>query len=227
MDQSLCGYRDEQQYQNADRIGLQDIEWEGPFKLYKNSKSRKAIFELMVYFTDCCRSKGKIDYLEANIMAIKSVESGNCQQYTHVIIDDCHELTKIQLDLIIKFYRPKLYSSITFLFEENSDYSLKSWLGQGRPFTTLGFDMTGRSKTLDIGQTDKHYENRQMNSRHNPDCNISYREIDEPEKILEFMMTLFKENMTNENFSLVFKNENISIELSKSRNLLMIRRNNE
>jgi hypothetical protein len=222
-----CGYCDIQQYQNADRIGLQDFDGERPYKLYKNSKSRKAIFDLMVYFTETCRSRGKIDYMEASIMALKFANTGRGESYTHVIIDDCHELTKIQLDLIIKLYRVKAYSSIAFLFEENSDCSPKSWLGQGRPFTTLGFDMTGRSKTLDVRQTDMHYERRQMSSRHNQECSISYKEIDEPEKLFDFVMTLFKENMTSGDFSLVFKNENTRIELNKSQNLLMIHRNNE
>jgi superfamily I DNA/RNA helicase len=222
-----CGYGDIQQYQNADRVGLQDFDGERPYKLNKNSKSRKAIFELMVYFTESCRSKGKIDYMEASIMALNSVKTGRGESYTHVVIDDCHELTKIQLDLIIMLYKPKAYSSITFLIEENPDCSPKSWLGQGRPFTTLGFDMTGRSKTLDMEQTDMHYGNRQISSRHNLDCSISYKEIDEPEKLFDFVITLFKENMTSEDFSLVFRNENTSIELNKSQNLLMIRRNNE
>jgi len=222
-----CGYTDEQQYQNADRIGLQDLEWEGPYKLNKNSQSRKAIFELMNYFSDYCRSKGKIDYVEANIMAMELMKAGKCEHYTHVIIDDCHELTKIQLDLIINLYKPKAYSSITFLYEDHTDCEPKSWLGNGRPFTTVGFDMTGRSKTLHIDQNEYYTENRQSCSQYNSNCDISYREIAKTEKLIEFIKTFLEENLSDKDFSIVFKNENTRFELYKANNLVTIFRKNE
>ncbi|MDP3387647.1 MAG: hypothetical protein Q8S24_10450 [Eubacteriales bacterium] len=222
-----CGYCDIQQYQNADRIGLQDFDGERPYKLNKNSKSRKAIFELMIYFTESCKSKGKIDYMEANIMAMESVRTGTGEPYTHVIIDDCHEYTKIQLDLIINLYRPKAHSSITFLFEDNTDCSPKSWLGHGRPFTTVGFDMTGRSKTLDMGQTDWCYENRHADLPYNSDCDISYKEITRRENLNEYIMILLEENLTGNDFFAVFENANIKLELYKSGNFIRICRKHE
>ncbi|MBV1757447.1 MAG: UvrD-helicase domain-containing protein [Dethiosulfatibacter sp.] len=222
-----CGYFEEQQYQNADRIGLHDLDWEGPYKLNKNSKSRKAIFELMVYYSQGCKSKGKIDYVQANIMALNSINDGNLEQYTHIIIDDCHEFTKIQLDLIIQLYNPKKHSSITFLFEDNADCDPKSWLGNGRPFTTVGFDMTGRSKILHSGQKDSNKENLCIDKRCKTNYDISYREIVKPNQLFEYVMTLIEENISEGDFSVVFKNGNTSLQIFKSQDLLMIRRNSE
>lgn len=219
-----CGYLEEQQYQNAERMGLKELEREGPSKLNKNSKSRKAIYDLMVYFSDCCKENGKIDFIEANILALMSVQNDNCDYYSHIIIDDCNEFSKIQLDLIINLYKPKAYSSITFLFDDHMHNHSRSWLGNGRPFTTVGFDMTGRSKTLDIQVNCIAGKGSHLSSRNNDDVNITYREIPEMGKLAAYILDLIKENISYEDFSIVVNNEATEVELKRCQNLLKITR---
>lgn len=217
----VCGYLEEQQYQNAERIGLKDYYIKGPNKLHKNSKSRKAIFELMTFFSDSCQKNGKIDFIEANILAIRSAQTGNCDYYSHIIIDDCHAFSKIQLDLIISLYKPKEHSSITFLFDDHKLHHPMSWLGNGRPFTSIGFDMTGRSKTLDLKANDKKVYNYHTASWHD-DVNTTYREIQEPDKLIAYILDLIKKNITFEDCYITVENEETRVELKRHKNLLEI-----
>ncbi len=219
-----CGYLDEQQYQNAERIGLQQFNQEGPYKLNKNSRNRKAIFELMIFFVDCCKSNGQIDYVEANIMAMKSLESGDSEQYTHVVIDDCQDFTKAQLDLVIKLYRPKAYSSITFLFDDDINCASKSWLGHGRPFTTIGFDMTGRGRNLDLPGNNSKRDYEGQHSCHYLESDVTYKEINGRDEQIDFILSIVREKMSSKDTTFVIKNESIEIEIFKSENLLTIQK---
>ena len=45
-------------------------------------------------------------------------------------------------------YNEKKYSSIMFVADNTQSIYSHSWLGKGRPFTTIGFDMSGKSRVL-------------------------------------------------------------------------------
>lgn len=131
-----CDYYDEEDYQYADRVGLTLLVPKGPQRLNKNSRSRKAIHELFRLF------------MEFDGNAFNEIKNTEFRKFTHVIIDECQNLTRVQLDYIISLYQEKSYSSITFIYDTEQKIYPTSWLRTGRSFTTIGFDLTGKSVHL-------------------------------------------------------------------------------
>ncbi|NLY78537.1 MAG: repressor LexA, partial [Lysinibacillus sp.] len=68
--------------------------------------------------------------------------------FTHIIIDESQDLSKVQLKFLNALYLKKSYSSIMFVADNTQSIYSHSWLGKGRPYTTIGYDMSGRAKTL-------------------------------------------------------------------------------
>ncbi|MCK8826020.1 transcriptional repressor LexA [Fuchsiella alkaliacetigena] len=144
-----CNYLELEEYQNANRLGRGTQEKDGPQRLNKNSDSRKSIFELMEYYNKKSREEKRIDYKDMEIEALNIVKSNKVDQYTHLIIDECQDLNKVQLLFLKELYDDtKDYSSITFLSDTAQSIYSQAWLVNGRPFTSIGFDMTGKSNIL-------------------------------------------------------------------------------
>lgn len=144
-----CNYMELEEYQNADRIGRmgkQNIE--GPQKLMKNSDTRRAIYELMILFNKRLLEKGYIDFKDMAILALRQVQKKVNKKYTHIIIDESQDLTRIQLEFLKLLLLPKEYSSIMFVCDTAQSIYQHSWLVKGRSFTSIGFDMTGKSNSL-------------------------------------------------------------------------------
>ncbi|MCW2276595.1 3'-5' exonuclease [Heliophilum fasciatum] len=145
-----CNYMELEEYQNADRLGRTNKNHTdgGPQKLHKNSVTRRAIFELMHLFNQKFSEKGCIDLKDAAILALREAKERVEKMYTHIIVDESQDLTRVQLEFISCLYRQKEYSSIMFVCDTAQSIYAHSWLVKGRSFASIGFDMTGKSSSL-------------------------------------------------------------------------------
>ena len=145
-----CRYLELEEYHNTDRLGRMSKKSSegGPQKLPKNSHTRRAIFELMLYCEQKLREKGLIYIKDAAILALREAQEHAEKKYTHIIIDESQDLTRVQLEFISCLYLLKKHSSIMFACDVAQSIYPHSWLVKGRSFTSIGFDMTGKSSVL-------------------------------------------------------------------------------
>lgn len=143
-----CGYTELCQYQTVDRVGRTNSS-DGPQKLQKNSKARHAIYNLMILYIKTMLSNHNCDFEDMALYALKYVNNYDSKNYTHIIVDESQDLSKVQLEFISRLYNTdKDYSSITFVADTAQSIYTNSWLVKNRSFASIGFDMTGKSTSL-------------------------------------------------------------------------------
>lgn len=144
-----CKYTDIEEYQTIDRIGrISNNNIESPHKLRKNSLIRQAIFEVMLQYNENLRKDKLVDYQDVALIALKQAKSQVEEKYTHIIVDETQDLTRVQLELIKTLYMNKNYSSMLFVSDTAQSIYPEAWLVKGRSFTSIGFDMKGKSIAL-------------------------------------------------------------------------------
>lgn len=143
-----CNISDKKTYQEIDRIGRASGGKGTPQKLIKNSSVRSAIFELMNKYDYLLAQKGYVDFKKMNLIALQEVQQNPQEKYTHILIDESQDLTKVQLKFLKCIYQKKKYSSIMFIADNTQSIYSQSWLGKGRSYTTIGYDMSGKSRVL-------------------------------------------------------------------------------
>lgn len=143
-----CNITDVNTYQNIDRVGRANGVTGTPQKLTKNSSIRAAIFDLMIKYDLLLKKEGYIDFKKMNLIALDEVYQYPEEKYTHIIIDESQDLTKVQLEFLKCVYQEKKHSSIMFVADNTQSIYSHSWLGKGRSYTSIGYDMSGRSRTL-------------------------------------------------------------------------------
>ena len=145
---NACQIEDVDTYQQIERTGRATGGSGAPQKLSRNSEVRAEIFELMETFNDMLAKEGYVTFLKMNAMALQEAQQMNHGKYTHVIIDESQDLTKVQLEFLKCIYQEKTYSSIMFVADNTQSIYSQSWLGKGRPYTSIGYDMSGKSRIL-------------------------------------------------------------------------------
>lgn len=145
---NACQIEDLETYQQIDRIGRATGGSGSPQKLTKNSELRRAIFELMEAFNEMLIQQGFVTFKQMNLMALQEAQQINHGKYTHIIIDESQDLTRVQLEFLKCIYQEKPYSSILFVADNTQSIYSQSWLGKGRPYTSIGYDMSGKSRIL-------------------------------------------------------------------------------
>lgn len=144
-----CSYMDIEVYQNIDRIGrTSHNNGESPQKLRKNSKVREAIFETMILYNELLRKNNLIDFQDMALIALNETIIPSKQKYTHIIMDETQDLTRVQLEFIKKLYLNRPYSCFLFVADTAQSIYSQSWLVRGRSFASIGFDMKGKSNSL-------------------------------------------------------------------------------
>ncbi len=144
-----CNYMEPEEYQNADRVGrMRNNVPEGRQALPKNSPKREAIFAVMQNYTERMKRLGYIDFKDMALMALEEAGMGVEQQYTHILLDESQDLTRVQLEFLKLLYNGKDYSSLLFIADTAQSIYSHSWLTRGRSFASIGFDMTGKSNIL-------------------------------------------------------------------------------
>ena len=143
-----CNIINESTYQDIDRIGRSGGGRGTPQKLIKNSPIRSAIFALMKCYDHLLELEGFVDFKTMNLLAFEEAQHYPIEKYTHILIDESQDLTKVQLEFLKCIYNEKKYSSIMFVADNTQSIYSHSWLGKGRPYTTIGYDMSGKSRML-------------------------------------------------------------------------------
>jgi SOS regulatory protein LexA len=144
-----CLYLEEEEYQSVDRTGRVKTQSEKqPQRLAKNSETRKAIYELMLFYDDALRKRGYVTFPDMRILALKQAEQHPRQKYCHIIVDESQDLTRTQLLFLKQIYNQKDYSSFSFIADTAQSIYSQSWLGTGHSFASIGFNMGGRSNSL-------------------------------------------------------------------------------
>lgn len=144
-----CNYMELEEYQNVDRLGrAMKKSNESPQKLMKNSRTREAIFNLMLIYRKKLQAEGYIDFQDMALIALQQVKSNPVKKYTHIIVDETQDLTRVQLEFLKHLQLEKEYSSFMFVADNAQSIYTNSWLVKGRSFTSIGFDMTGKSNIL-------------------------------------------------------------------------------
>ena len=142
-------YTDIEEYQTIDRIGrISNNNVESTHKLRKNSKIRKAIFEVMIQYNDNLKKEKLVDLQDVALMALKQAKREVGEKYTHIIVDETQDLTRVQLEFIKTLYMNRSYSSMLFVSDTAQSIYPEAWLVKGRSFTSIGLDMTGKSTSL-------------------------------------------------------------------------------
>lgn len=144
-----CNYTEIEEYQIIDRIGrISNNNIEAPHKLKKNSQIRQAIFEVMLQYNENLKREKLVDYQDVALIALKQAKSRIEEKYTHIIVDETQDLTRVQLEFIKTLYMNKNYSNMLFVSDTAQSIYPDAWLVKGRSFTSIGFDMKGKSTTL-------------------------------------------------------------------------------
>ena len=144
-----CNYMNLEEYQNIDRVGrTSQKNMQGPQKLRKNSEKRKHIFELLLLYNEELKNQGYIDFKDMSLMALQQIKKRPKNKYSHIIVDESQDLTRVQIEILKEMYNEKDYSSIIFVADTAQNIYPHSWLVKGRSFTSIGFDMTGKSNIL-------------------------------------------------------------------------------
>lgn len=141
-----CNYTQLESYQNADRIGRKTKKGEGPQRLLKNSKAREAIFKIVTLYNQKLKKQHLIDSKDITILALKQLKKSKNSEYTHIIVDDSHNLTKLQLDFINELSSKKPYSSLMLFVNKDSQLNCNGWIIKGR-----------KSNSLELGDKIKNY----------------------------------------------------------------------
>jgi SOS regulatory protein LexA len=143
-----CNYTKLESYQNADRIGRKIKKGEGPQRLLKNSKGREVIFKLLMLYNDKLRKQNLIDTKDITILALKQLKKSKKSQYTHIIVDDSHKLTKLQLDFIKELSNERTYSSLMLFINKDIKLNHNGWIIRGRKSNSL--HLAGKIKNYSL-----------------------------------------------------------------------------
>jgi DNA helicase-2/ATP-dependent DNA helicase PcrA len=144
-----CRYLEVEEYQNADRIGRMSSQiGDGPQKLQKNSTTRSAIFKVMELYDARMRNDNKVDFQDVALLALEQIKKNFSKKYTHIISDESQDFTRVQLEFIHELMNNKDYSSIMFVSDNAQSIYPQSWLVKGRSYSSVGFDVKGRSNAL-------------------------------------------------------------------------------
>lgn len=144
-----CNYMKLEEYQIADRSGRvsKSID-DSPKILRKNSKQRQSIYDTLVEYNNNLKKINKIDKQDVALLALQEGNKKKNKKYTHILIDDSQNLTKVQLEFLKSIYDEKTYSSITFILEDTKSINSEAWLTKGKSFVNLGYDMKGKCISL-------------------------------------------------------------------------------
>jgi len=92
--------------------------------------------------------RGFIYYKDMALEALSHAKLNPPKAYKHIIVDEGQDLSRVQLEFIKTFYRNDADSSFTFVADSAQSIYPQAWLVRGRSFSSIGFDMTGKSFNL-------------------------------------------------------------------------------
>lgn len=139
-----CNYNTLDAYNCANRTGRKIKKGEGPSRILKNSSTREAIFNLMVLYDKVLEENKLIDQEDMDIIALEEVKTIS-SKYTHIIVDEFQNFTKVQFDIIKLLLNKKSYYSMTLINNKDISLNPNAWFVKGRKLSSIGLD--GKIKT--------------------------------------------------------------------------------
>ncbi|GAB6170491.1 LexA family transcriptional regulator [Clostridium carnis] len=126
-----------QEYLDVDRKGRNS-------RIRKNSYTREALYSLKELYNKELLTNNLMDEYDHVLFSIKYITKHNIY-YSHIIVDDCENLTKGEIDFVKNLYSMRSYSSLVFIVNSELDNKKYSWLVKGRKFKTLGTEFKGKT----------------------------------------------------------------------------------
>ena len=142
-----CRYTSLKEYQEVIRLGRMKDD-KGPNSIQRNSTARQAIFEIMQLFEKRLKKNNLIFYRDAAIAALDHAKNNPSKIYKHIIVDESQDLSKVQLEFLREVYLDSPDSCFAFVADTAQSIYSHAWLVKGRSFNSIGFDMSGRSNSL-------------------------------------------------------------------------------
>lgn len=133
---------DLEEYQNSNRKKLYNI------NIKKNSEERKDIFKIYTFYEKSLKKLKKFDIEDLYILALKEAKNNLDMKYTHIIMDDAQEFTKVQIEFLKELYCEKSYSSFTFIIGQKDIKNELSYLSKNRSFSQLSLNFKGKTRIL-------------------------------------------------------------------------------
>lgn len=130
-----CKYLKIGEYQNADRIGRKIEKGHGSVRIAKNSRTREAIFRVMLLYNKKLKDKNLIDNEDMTLLALERAKAER-NKFNHIIVDDCQNLTKAQVEFIDAICNKNSYWSTMFISNYNLENS-NGWIIKGRKLKAL------------------------------------------------------------------------------------------
>ena len=135
------GYGAEEAYLAADRTGC-TMKWP------KRGTTRKAIWALKEYVEMHLERRHQMLISSRDFKLLERVkENGHQEQYKHLIVDDAHLLTEVQLQLLGAL-RKAAEGEVLFLVDSQVKPSRLLGISRGQSYKKLGYDMTGRVRRI-------------------------------------------------------------------------------
>ena len=116
-------------------------------RLKKKSLEREAIFKLRTHYGRLLvRKYHKVDWPIKRMIAYSHAKKNPKNYYTHLIIDESQDLSRVQIDFLKYFIDfNKRNATATFLYDSRQSIYLSSWLGKGKTFKSLGIPVVGKA----------------------------------------------------------------------------------
>lgn len=140
-----CDIRTLEEYKNSARLGRVSRKGIGPVRLIRNSKSREAIFEIMLLYNEKIFRNNMIDEIDRERLALKAIINNEQGKYTHMVVDNAHKLSRIQLNILMSLKSSKAYSSMMLMVNHKAEPSDGSWITKGRKQKDLEFNTSIKS----------------------------------------------------------------------------------
>lgn len=137
---AVKGYIAPEDYLEADRVGCQ-------MKLPKRGKSREAIWLLKNYVEEALENQGQMTIYQRDLKLLQMLKDKKVGTYAHLIIDDAHLLTQVQIELL-GLLRKDRAGEVLFLVDSKPEPSRMLGLTRGKSYKQLGYDMTGKVRRL-------------------------------------------------------------------------------
>lgn len=165
-----CGFTAEEDYFQADRSSRHNISYgkdEKIIRMKKNSRARECVFQVMKEYDKMMKKQNLVDAGDSALYAAVQCRKNNNQKYTHIIVDNIEEFSRTELAIIDMLYNEKNYSSMTFVLNTDKLEEAGGWINKKRKFSSLGYNVRGKSVTLKENFADTINQETADNSENN------------------------------------------------------------
>lgn len=138
---NVKGYTAVEDYLEADRVGC-EMKWP------KRGKSREALWLIKNHVEEALEISGQMTTYQRDLKLLQVLKLGKRQDmYSHLIIDDVHLLTQVQIELLGLLRKDK-EGEVLFLIASKPEPSRMLGLARRQSYKKLGYDMTGKVRRL-------------------------------------------------------------------------------